>query len=76
MHAPAALLALLPTAARHPAVTDGAAAAADGAGPIEVIMNPFGIAFVGLTWAVLVGLNLWCLRKLLRHRKTRPPATN
>jgi hypothetical protein len=31
-------------------------------------MNPFGLAFVALTWLVLIGLNLWCLRKLLRNR--------
>ncbi|MBC8328696.1 MAG: hypothetical protein ISR76_00765 [Planctomycetes bacterium] len=44
---------------------DGAAAADAGS---VVAMNPFGAAFVAVTWAVLVGLNFWCLRKLLKHR--------
>jgi hypothetical protein len=50
-------------------LSDGAAAeTAEGAVTPGVIMNPFGLAFVALTWLVLIGLNLWCLRKLLRNR--------
>jgi len=66
--APAALPLLAASAPFTALVTDEAAGSAVAGGAAEVMMNPFGVAFVAITWAMLVGLNLWCLRKLLKHR--------
>lgn len=30
-------------------------------------LNPFGEWFITATWLVLLGLNLWCFRKLIKH---------
>ena len=69
MHALAALPRLAVLAPLALALTDGAADAAGADAATAVVMNPFGVLFVALTWALLVALNLWCLRRLLKHRQ-------
>lgn len=32
-------------------------------------LNPFGSLFAAVTWAILLGVNLWCLARLVRRRR-------
>jgi len=34
----------------------------------QVELSPFGTLCTVLTWATLIGINLWCFRKALKHK--------
>ncbi|PCJ53235.1 MAG: hypothetical protein COA70_09920 [Planctomycetota bacterium] len=42
-------------------------AAAAGTSP-QVELSPFGTLITVITWATLIGINLWCFRKALMHK--------
>ena len=58
------LLALLSGTDPATGVTNAAAA---GSTP-QVELSPFGTLITVITWATLIGINLWCFRKLLKHK--------
>ena len=58
------LLVLLSGTDSGVGVTDAAAA---GSNP-QVVLSPFGTLITVITWATLIGINLWCFRKALKHK--------
>jgi len=42
--------------------------------PAVATLNPFGATITTVTWVILIGINLWCLRRLFRTKpKKRLP---
>ena len=57
--------------------TDPATGAMDataiGTNP-QVELSPFGTLITVITWAALIGINLWCFRKALMHKPEKDSA--
>ncbi|MHC4822557.1 MAG: hypothetical protein ACYTEP_00895 [Planctomycetota bacterium] len=45
----------------------GGEGAKELAAAAQVELNPFGTWLTVITWCALVGINLWCFRKVLRR---------
>lgn len=55
-----------------PGAVDALAGTPEAVEAPQSVLSPFGTLFTTVAWLVLVGLHLWCFRRLVAAREVLP----